>query len=873
MPEDAFKILQQKRDRLISNFLKDKEPAFLEKHASLFDGYFCQSFEQSKLGLELGIDKNPYSIIALGGYGRQDQCIHSDVDLLFLFKKKIPDEAEGLIKEIVYPLWDMGLEVGYSTRTIKDCVALAGEDLEVLMSLLDGRFICGISNLFVEMSEGLRKKVVRSRSRKIISMIVEDNSDRHLRFGDSSYLLEPNLKEGQGGLRDFHTMLWIARIKSGLKQPKELEYLGFISENELAEITRAVSFVQNVRNRLHHLAKRKCDQLHMEFQIQIADLMKYKKKEGQEPVERFLGELHGHMEILKRQHLIFISELGYLKTLLSKRVIFGKQTKLKGLKVNKKNMLDFTSMEAVVKSRKLLIQIFAESSRLKLPLSATAKRIVKDLFYLIDDSFRKDGDIVKIFEYILLATPVTFNTLNEMLDTGFLMKFIPEMKKIENRIQYNQYHIFPVDKHSLKTVWAVKSFSMPESKEKLCGDLYDEISDKKLLLWASLLHDIGKGELKGKHSETGSKIAAKILRRAGYSSKDIETVSFLINEHLFLIIEATRRDIHDEGTAVFCARRIKDIDRLKMLYLLTAADSISTGSKAWNDWTATLLRDLFLKVLKILQKGELATTEAVESVENKKKDVLALYAGKKEAPMATAILDIMSIRYFLYIPATDIPEHIALYNRLEESEFVWDIKKDTESDTRIVTVCAKNTPGLFSRIAGVFTLNSLDILDAQIYTWKNNVALDVFRVTPPKDLIFEDDIWNRVKKSLQSTLEHNINLSVRLKERIAEFKPEKLHTIKKPLKVTVDNETSSFFTIIEVFAYDFPGLLFSVTDALFRCGLDIYVSKIATKVDQVVDIFYVRNFYGEKVDTKEQAEEIKAAIKKILLSSYELEKE
>jgi [protein-PII] uridylyltransferase len=873
MPEDVLKILQQKRDRLISNFLKDKEPSFLEKHAFLFDDYFCQSFEQSKLGLEMGINKNPYSIVALGGYGRQEQCIHSDVDLLFLFKKKVPDEAEGLIKEIVYPLWDMGFEVGHSTRTIKECVALAGEDFEVLMSLLDGRFICGISNLFVEMSEGLRKKVIQSRSRKIISMIVEDNRKRHLRFGDSTYLLEPNLKEGQGGLRDFHTILWIARIKSGLKYPKELEYLGFMSENEFADITRAVLFVQNVRNRLHHLANRKCDQLHMEFQIQIADLMKFKKKEGQEPVERFLGELHGHMELLKRQHLIFLSELGYLKTLLSKRVIFGKQTKVKGLKVNKKSMLDFTSMEAVVKSRKLMIQIFAESSRLKIPLSAEAKRIVKDLFYLIDDSFRKDGDIVKIFEHILLAPPVTFNTLNEMLDTGFLMKFIPEMKRIENRIQYNQYHIFPVDKHSLKTVWAVKSFSLPESKEKLCGTLYDEISDKKVLLWAALLHDIGKGNLKGRHSETGAKIAEKILRKAGYSPKEIETVSFLIYEHLFLINEATRRDIRDEGTSVFCARRIKDIERLKMLYLLTAADSISTGSKAWNDWTATLLRDLFLKVLKILQKGELATTEAVESVENKKKDVFALYAGKKEEPMAMACLDVMSIRYLLYIPTKDISEHIVLYNRLKESEFVWDIKKDIASDTRIVTVCAKNTPGLFSRIAGVFTLNSLDILDAQIYTWKNNVALDVFRVTPPKDRIFEDDIWKRAGKSLQSTLEHNIDLSVRLKERIVKSKPKKLHTLKKPLKVTVDNETSSFFTIIEVFAYDFPGFLFSVTDALFRCGLDIYVSKIATKVDQVVDVFYVRNFYGEKVDTTEQAEEIKTAIKKVLLNSYELEKQ
>ncbi len=869
MSKNASKILIQKREELISSFLKEKEPSFSEKLTLIFDDYFSRSCEKGKVGPKMVISKNPYAIVALGGYGRCDQCIHSDVDLLFLFKNKIPDRTEDLVREVVYPLWDAGFEIGHATRTLKECIKMAGDDIEILMSLMDGRFICGVSNLFVDMLEGIRKKVIPSRIRKITSILFENSQKRHINYGDSAYLLEPNLKEGQGGLRDFHAILWVARIKYDLKQPRDLVHAGILSEKEFQAAKEAETFIKYVRNRLHYMTKRKCDQLYLEHQTTLAELMKFDKKDGQEPVERFLGTLHSKMEQLKQQHQIFFSELGYNKSLKREKRILGKRTMEKGLSVDKKNMLNFASVNAVVNTPELLVKIFAESTNLDIPISATAKRIVKDLLYLIDEDFRRNPSIVKTFEKILTAPPVAVNVLDDILTTGFLVEFIPEIKGIKNRIQYNEYHIYPVDIHSLKTAYMVKNFSISNNSDRFCFDIYNDISDKHLLLWACLLHDIGKSKPTGKHSETGAEIAGNILNRKGYHQENIETVQFLIKEHLFLIQIATRRDIHEEGTAILCARKIKDVERLNMLYLLTVADSMSTGPKAWNDWSSTLLRELFLKVLNILKNGELTSRESVEVVEKKKQDIRYYLSDKKKKPDIDTFLDILSPRYLLYVHTKDILEHIGQFICLGDSELVWEVKKDATSSARIITVCAKNKPGLFSKIAGVLTLSSIDILDAQVYTWKNNIALDIFHVAPPKDQIFEKEIWERAEEKLRTTLHHNVNLSIRLKQKIIETKPEKLHTLKRPHQVIIDNESSDFFTIVEVCTYDFPGLLFSITDTLYRIGLDIYVAKIATKVDQVVDIFYIRNLYGEKVDTNEQVEEIKTAILKVLPASGE----
>ncbi len=706
--ESASENLQKKKKHLILDFISGEERSFMERHSRILNDYFVEKFETSIVDPEI-IHKNPYAIIALGGYGREEQCIHSDVDLLFLFEKNVPDEADDIIQEIVYPLWDMGLEVGHSTRSLKECVSLSGEDFVILNSVLDARFICGMSILYSELMKQIREKVIRDKSDKIIKWLVQSGIKRHARFGDSAYLLEPNIKEGQGGLRDYHTMLWIARIKYNIKQPRDLEYYGLLSNSEFHILKEVLSFIWNVRNRLHYMAGRKCDQLYFEYQTELANAMNLEKQNGLQPVERFLEKLHSRMESVKQQYLMFIGEQAYTKnSKLSKKL--NTQTQINGLaKINnievKRGMLNFVSPEAILDSPDLLITIFEESARLQVPLSSEAKRLLKEFIDLIDDDFRNASFALKSFERILFAPPTRIDVLNDMLSTGFLVQFIPEFKSIVNRIQFDEYHLYPVARHSLLTVQTIKKFGTSEDKteDQLCGNLYKELSNKRLLLWAALFHDIGKGEPAGGHSQKGAKIVNDILKKRGFKKSDIETIIFLINEHLLLIKTASRRDLNDEGTVIACAGKIKDIERLIMLYLLTVSDSISTGPKAWNEWTSALLRNLFLTVLNILKKGELATGEAVEAVNKKKEEILLSVSSLQEKQKLEQFFEVMSPRYLLYVLAQDILEHIRLYKRLGNTDFVWKVTRISDSNTRVVTICAIDRPGLFSKISGVFT--------------------------------------------------------------------------------------------------------------------------------------------------------------------------
>ncbi|MBW1993338.1 MAG: [protein-PII] uridylyltransferase [Deltaproteobacteria bacterium] len=855
----AASLLKEKRKRLVSHFLKGKCPEFLVQHTKLFDDYFCERFETSSAGPKIGITRNPFTIVAIGGYGRKEQCIRSDIDVLFLFRKDISDAAEALVQEMIYPLWDIGLEVGYAVRSIEECILFARKDYETLTPIMDARFICGVSQVYMELLSAVKDRLICRKSKDLIAWLVERNQKRHDRFGDCSYLLEPNLKEGQGGLRDYHTMLWIARIQVNLKEPRDLEYEGYLSHDEYHRFVSAVSFIWQVRNHLHHLCNRKCDQLHFEYQIRLAESMKVERVHGLLPVERLLGILHGHMEFIKQQYQMFIREYAAAKRI--RRIRRSRKTSrspgVKGIKINK-DTLTFTSSNKILQTPELLVEIFKESATLKAPLSAEAKRLIKEFSYLIDSDLRNIPSVVSAFEKILLMPPPTLDVMNDMLSTGFLQRFIPEVQCVVNRIQYNDYHLYPVDRHLILTVETVKSFGA--SSDLLCGTLYHELKEKKTLLWAALLHDIGKGRPERGHCRTGSRMAKQILAQKGLKPEEIDTVSFLVRNHLFLIETATRRDIQDEETAIACAREIKDMDRLKMLYLLSVADAMSTGPKAWNEWTAALLRDLFLKVLTTLESGELASRESAEIIERKKQELLGHEPATEIAEELESFFDVMSQRYLLYAKSQEIINHIKLYKRLGEADFVWDIATGYESDTRQVTICAKDRPGLLSRIAGVFTLSGLNILDVQVFTWKNHIALDIFKVEPPPDKAFEAEKWNRTGKMLQDALWDRLDITAAVRRRMSVYRPRRSPTLGKPHHVIIDNEASSFFTIIEVFTYDFPGLLFLITDTLFRCKLDVWVAKIGTKVDQVVDVFYVRDFDGQKVDSTEQVSSIKQAV-------------
>ena len=855
--------LKKNKEGLVSRCITGKEGNFSEKLSCLLDDYFRGCFEKSSVGLKIGMVSHPYALIALGSYGRKELSIHSDLALMFLFGSTLPPEAGDLIKEFIYPLWDRGFEITPVTRTFEECVSEASGNTDVLVSLLDGRVICGMSYLFSDVCETLRQCLVSVHLEQITRDILNKNTVRHQRFGDSSYLLAPNVKEGQGGLGDYDAMLSLARLTINAAEPRDLERSGFISEKEYDDLTAAHDFILYVRNILHHVSGRKCDQLFLEYQPRVAELAGYKPQDGQEAVERFMGDLHGAFEIIKQQYAMFISELDPDEA-VKKSHGSSKNTRVRGLEINEKHMLTFRSSEELTASPGLLTKIFAESATLGAPLSSDAVRLIRDLApSLITPDYRKARSVLRAFEKAL-ATPSP-RVLDDMVRTGFITCFIPEFKGIINRIQYNEYHLFPVDKHSLMTVKNAAMFGTGSSENALYGDLYRGLSDIRPLLWACLLHDIGKCDLNGRHSETGAESARIILERMGYSPDFVDTVTFLVREHLFLIKTATRRDIHDEETAMLCVRRNKDKERLAMLFLLTVADSMATGPKAWNNWTASLLEGLYRNTCALMDRSEFAADQTLDILENKKQALAVLLKEKGyDDKTVEKSIGLLSLRYLIHMDVPIIEKHLNLYRRLESGPFVWDIQGQGEESPRTVTIAARNKPGLFSKIAGLMTLYGFNILDAQIYTWKNNTAIDVFHLSAPADVLFESDTWDRAEKELADILTHDINLPVRLSDMIRRKKPGRLYTLKQPVRIEVDNETSAYFTIIDVHTYDSPGLLFSITHCLYLLGLDIYVSKIATNKDQVVDIFYVRNSYGEKVHKDDQILQIKREIEKVI---------
>ncbi|MDY6825548.1 MAG: [protein-PII] uridylyltransferase [Thermodesulfobacteriota bacterium] len=861
----AMKRLRHERDRAIEVFMeKGRIKPFLSRHTSCLDQYFTDSFEKSMVGPKMQFHKKPYAMIALGGYGRQEQCIHSDVDILVLFQKQVPAESEALIREMLYPLWDLGFEVGHATRSIKECIALAADKTDVLTALLDARFLCGMSTLYGDLRDRLDKYLTGKRAQNTIKELVRRNQDRHERFGDSSYLLEPNLKEGRGGLRDYHTILWLARIEHKMMQPRDLEYFGILSHDEYQRLEQSLWFVWKTRNHLHLLTGRKYDQLYFEHQVKIAESLGFKAARGQLPVERFLGKLHAEMEYIKQTNMAVLLEMGVSRRTfsISRRPVI-RETDVPGLRVER-NLVGFVSPEHILNTPVLLIRIFEESARLKLPLSAEARRLVKEFTYLVNKSFRQDPGNVRIFERILITPTPTYNVLNEMLNTGFLERFIPKLKTITDRIQYDGYHLYPIDRHCLRTVKTLKNFAARENADVLAHKLFKEIGKQRnLLLWAALLHDIGKGEAGPGHADSGARIAERILSEFGYTEDKTDVVRFLVKEHLFLVKTATRRDLNDEETAIYCARRVKNEKYLKMLYLLTLADSMATGPKAWNDWTAELLRDLFFKVLKILEKGELATTEAVEAMKNKKQALLAATSDDRERTVLATHLEILSPRYLLYTTDDAILAHMHLYRRLSTDAFVWEINQNPGSQTRTVTICAPDRTGLFSKIAGVLALNGLNILEAEIFTWKNNTALDVFVVSPPADLIYEDQRWTRTGEDLRAALADELDITRALKKNTG-GRLRRSPYATRPHRITIDNDASSFFTLIEVIAYDRSGLLFDITDVLFRHHLDVKLAKIATKIDQVVDVFYVRDTEGLKINDEDLLDQVRTRIESVL---------
>jgi [protein-PII] uridylyltransferase len=804
------------------------------------------------------------TVVARGGYGRGELNPQSDVDLLFLHDYKRGPYAEIVTEIILHALWDAGLIVGHGVRTAKECVRLANDDLKEKTAILDARFLCGDEKLYAELDKLLIADVLNRNQDKFFATKLEESRKRHAQYGDSIYLLEPQIKEGEGGLRDLHTAMWLAKVKYKVHSLEELVQKAVITEPEAAEVIEARDFLWRVRNSLHFLTGRHFDQLTFELQERIEPMLGVKPDEGQSAGSALMRAYYQHASTIHRFAEGLIARVtentagGFFRRTPTRKIRPGVIVQGKLLSIAQ---ADFFKRDPIN-----LLTIYADCQAQDVSLSGSTYQLVRDNLGLIDDRLRKDPRVAEALMTILGARQRVAETLEAMHLSGVLGAIIPEFGNLYARVLHDLYHIYTVDRHSLVAVRELERLRTGEFKDStpLLTEVARELGQLPLVFLSLLLHDIGKGH-GHEHHERGAKLTAEVSQRLGLNNEEIDLVVFLVRNHLMMSQVAQKGDLDDLTTVQEFAHTVGSIDRLKALYLLTYADMRAVAPKVYNNWRDMLLSDLYLRALKVLEQGDREAADPARRLATVKatvrENLLAVSAPEADV---SAFIDQMPDRYFFTVPEDDIGLHFDLMRSLDDRPLVCRIRHFPELEFSEFIVVTHDQTGLFSKIAGVLTANNLNILSARITTRSNGVAMDVFRVSHQmgeSSMALEEDRWLRVERDLERVItgQQDIAELVAAAHHVQSAGRKFVRHV--PTEVTVDNRTSEQFTVIDVFTQDRVGLLFAITHTLFRLGLRIHLARISTNADQAIDVFYVSDRdSGAKIEDLDRMRELRAGL-------------
>jgi [protein-PII] uridylyltransferase len=801
------------------------------------------------------------ALIAQGGYGRGELNPQSDIDLLFLYVWKVSPFVESVTEKLLYTLWDAGLQVGHATRSVAECVRLAESDMKVRTSLLDARFLCGDFPLYEDFEKKVESRLVKNGVKRFIREKLEETRLRHEQFGGSVYLLEPDVKEGEGGLRDLQTARWVARAGLKVKDLDALALNGIVGAADIAQLKESQDFLLKVRNELHFSTGKHQDQLTFEHQEKVSSALGF---EGE-------GALRG-VEVFMRSYYLHAAQVNRLSTLIVHRVtdcdkprfgaaaIFGR-TLREGIRLSKGHVT-VTKPEVLRSAPENLVRIFDDAQKYNSKLSHETRELLRQHLDLIDDEFRRSAAANLPFFSILRWKESVYETLLEMHRAGVLGALIPEFGRLLCMVLHDAYHIYTVDQHSLRLIKEIEALKAGEYAESspLLTQLAREAEKIELLYLGLMFHDIGKG-FGGGHSEIGARMVHSIARRMRLNADDGALVEFLVRHHLLMTHIAFRRDLEDPKTISDFAKTMSSVTNLKMLYLLTFADVKAVGSEVWNPWKASLLGELYVKTLNVLEeaeKGEFERQDVRAVLRRVQTRVRRQLSKDYDEDAVEQFIDAMPERYFLSTPEDDIAEHFELLSRFRGKRAELSVQHFPDRDCSSVVICCQDRPGLFASITGVFTALNFDILNARISTANDGRILDVFRISHHgrAEVVMAEQKWIKFRAILDGVLDGKIDIA-RL---VGSFKPSALFQKRAPKVATVvniDNEASDDFTIVEVFTEDRIGVLFTITYSLHRLGLSIHVAKISTNVDQAADVFYVTDHAGGKIVDAEQVEAVR----------------
>lgn len=805
------------------------------------------------------------AVFAQGGYGRGELNPCSDIDLLFLYPNKRDPYIEHVAERMLYSLWDTGLTVGNAMRNVRECVRLAAQDLKVKTSLLDARFLCGDEALHAEFATAMEREVLKRNVARFFTEKLAENRERHARFGDSVYLLEPQLKEGEGGLRDLHTAMWMAKVKFKTNSVAELVRKGVITEREREELEAARDFLFRVRNALHFMSGKHQDQLTFEYQERIASELGFEGSATVKGVEAFMRTYYLHAATINRfadQIIDRCLERAQPYRLLGR---FRSREIRPGVTVGE-GVLSIRDVEVLRHDPCNLIALFGDAQRHNVKISNGTKRMLRANLDLLDDAQRRHRRTIAAFFDVLGGKQQVYDTLLDMHRVGVLGAFLPEFGALLCMVLHDVYHTYTVDEHSLRGVYELERLRAGTFKDSspLLTQVVREIDRIEILFLALLLHDIGKGH-GGGHSERGARIAADIAVRLQLNPDDTAQLLFLVEHHLLMSHLAQRRDIHDPRLIADFTKRVETLGNLKMLYLLTFADMRAVGPKIWNNWHDMLLGELYMRTLDVFEREAYVEDDYAQRVERVKQRVAAAAIDVAAANVQRFLAD-MPDRYFLGTAEESIARHMQLVDRMDGVPYLTEVKHFAERDFSEFTVVTRDRPGLFSMLTGILLAHGMNILAASINTSGSGLALDIFRISHGEhaEAMQRPARWERVQNSLGQVLSGHLDVETLVSAAQRPSILEKKFVPRVGTDIEIDNEVSDHFTVLDIYTQDRVGVLFAITNTLFHLGLWIHLAKITTNVDQVLDVFYVTDAAGSKLADAAQLESLRAELRRRL---------
>jgi [protein-PII] uridylyltransferase len=846
--------LDKATQMLFDAFTPDATADFLVRQKSRFvDRVLTHCYQQ----FFTPEDQEKNALLAVGGYGRGELLPASDIDLMLLLDKKPTKEMEQKISALVTFLWDIGLEVGSSVRTVKDCVREGRQDVTVMTNMIESRLITGSQNLYEKYKKAISSKKIWS-SKQFFEAKLEEQKKRHLRFNDTAYNLEPNVKEGPGGLRDIQIIGWVAKRHYGAHTLQELVTHEFITEREHKALIEGQTHLWRVRFALHRLTGRREDRLLFDYQRQLAECFGYEGKENNLAIELFMQQYYRTIMKLERLNEMLLQ---LLRQEILFKPFFNRKEKLNEDFNLRNGYVEAANDKVFINNPSALIEIFALMQTRKDIMGASAGtiRLIRQSLPLIDDDFRSDPKNTEIFMSFIRKPTGIIHQLRRMNRYGVLAAYIPVFEKIVGRMQYDLFHAYTVDQHTLFVIRNLRRFSVDEHRHELplCNEIHNELEKPELLYLAGLFHDIAKGR-GGDHSILGAEDAEQFCLQHGMNRKDTRVVSQLVRMHLLMSTTAQRKDVSDPDIVHKFARDVGSESMLNYLYLLTVADIRATNPQQWNNWKDTLLRELYLGAKKVIRQG-IEQPQDVDEIISENREVaceLVSQANYSREEIETLCGDFPG-DYFLHHKAEQIVWHVTSIMDNLDIPSVVNIRQSIRSKSTEIFIYTQDIQHVFSRVVGVLSSMNMDILYADIYTTSHDQTLDTFIIqdsngSPLSEASDIEMIRNNLMKALESKEKPKVNISQRM--------PRQLKSFKFPTQVNFTQDILNHRTIMEIISIDRPALLYTISNLIAEVGLQVSHAKIATLGEKIEDIFYLTDDLHRAVRDTDLLEQLESKI-------------